>query len=76
MEPEAGERIDPATNNAVPVSKERAEYVAKAGPYDRYQAMQDLRDANRGKWPYLVCRRAFDIAFSGAVIAAGLIPAP
>lgn len=74
VEPEAGERIDPATNNAVPVSKERAEYVAKAGPYDRYQAMQDLRDANRGKWPYLVCRRAFDIAFFGAVIAAGLIP--
>lgn len=74
VEPEAGERIDPATNNAVPVSKERAEYVAKAGPYDRYQAMQDLRDANRGKWPYRVCRRAFDIAFSGAVIAAGLIP--
>lgn len=74
MEPEAGERIDPATNNAVPVSKERAEYVAKAGPYDRYQAMQGLRDANRGKWPYRDCRRAFDIAFSGAVIAAGLIP--
>lgn len=73
-EPEAGERIDPATNNAVPVSKERAEYVAKVGPYDRYQAMQDLRDANRGKWPYRVCRRLFDIAFSGAVIAAGLIP--
>lgn len=52
VEPEAGERIDPATNNAVPVSKERAEYVAKAGPYDRYQAMQDLRDANQGKWVY------------------------
>ena len=74
VEPEAGERIDPATNNAVPVSKERAEYVAKAGPYDRYQAMQDLRDANQGKWVYRACRRVFDIAFSGAVIAAGLIP--
>lgn len=69
-----GACVDPATNNAVPASRERAEYVAKAGPYDRYQAMQDLRDANRGKWPYRVCRRAFDIAFSGVVIAAGLIP--
>lgn len=74
VEPEAGERIDPATNNAVPVSKERAEYVAKAGPYDRYQAMQDLRDANQGKWVYRACRRVFDIVFSGAVITAGLIP--
>lgn len=74
VEPEAGERIDPATNNAVPVSKERAEYVAKAGPYDRYQAMQDLRDANQGKWVYRACRRVFDIVFSGAVITVGLIP--
>ena len=46
-----GACVDPATNNAVPASRERAEYVAKAGPYDRYQAMQDLRDANRGKCP-------------------------
>lgn len=74
VEPEAGERIDSATNNAVPVSKERAEYVAKAGPYDRYQAMQDLRDANQGKWVYRACRRVFDIVFSGAVITVGLIP--
>ena len=66
VEPEAGERIDPATNNAVP--------VAKVGPYDRYQAMQDLRDANQGKWVYRACRRVFDIVFSGAVITAGLIP--
>lgn len=69
-----GTRVDPATNNAVPLSKERAEYVAKAGPYDRYRAMQDLRDANQGKWVYRACRRVFDIAFSGAVITAGLIP--
>ncbi|EGX69661.1 hypothetical protein HMPREF9452_01721 [Collinsella tanakaei YIT 12063] len=74
VEPEVGERIDPATNNAVPVSKERAEYVSRVGEYDRYQAMQDLRDANRGKWLYRSCRRIIDIAFSGAVIAAGLIP--
>lgn len=74
VEPEVGERIDPATNNAVPVSKERAEYVSRVGEYDRYQAMQDLRDANRGKWLYRSCRRIFDIAFSGVVIAAGLVP--
>ena len=36
--------------------------------------MQDLRDANRGKWLYRAGRRVFDIAFSGAVIALGLIP--
>lgn len=69
-----GACVDPATNNAVPVSKERAEYVSRVGEYDCYQAMQDLRDANRGKWLYRSCRRIFDIAFSGAVIAAGLIP--
>lgn len=36
--------------------------------------MQDLRDANRGKWLYRAGRRVFDIAFSGTVIAVGLIP--
>lgn len=36
--------------------------------------MQDLRDANRGKWLYRAGRRVFDIVFSGAVIALGLIP--
>lgn len=71
---ENGERVDPQTGNAIPVSRERAEYVAAVGPYDRYQAMQDLRDANRGKWLYRIFRRVFDIAFSGAVIAVGLIP--
>ena len=65
---------DYPSGNGVPISRERAEYVAKVGKYDRYQAMQDLRDANRGKWLYRAGRRVFDIAFSGAVIAVGLIP--
>lgn len=69
-----GGNVDPRTGNAIPVSQERAEYVAKVGQYNRYQAMQDLRDANRGKWPYRAARRVFDIVFSGAVIAVGLIP--
>lgn len=60
---------DHASGNGIPVSRERAEYVAKVGKYDRYQAMQDLRDANQGKWLYRAGRRVFDIAFSGAVIA-------
>lgn len=68
------EIIGRSSCDGVPVSRERAEYVAKVGKYDRYQAMQDLRDANHGRWLYRVGRRIFDIAFSGAVIAAGLIP--
>lgn len=67
-------RVDPVTGNAVPVSHECAEHAAQVGQYDRYQAMQDLRDANQGKWVYRACRRVFDIVFSGAVIAVGLIP--
>lgn len=63
-----------SSSNDMPVSRERAEYVAKVGQYDRYQAMQDLRDANQGKWLYRAGRRVFDILFSGAVIAVGLIP--
>lgn len=66
--------VDPLTGNAIPVSHERAEYVAKVGPYDRYQAMQDLRDANRGKWLYRIARRIFDIVFSSVVIAVGFVP--
>lgn len=65
---------DYPSGNGIPVSRERAEYVAKVGKYDRCQAMQDLRDANRVKWLYRAGRRVFDIAFSGAVIALGLIP--
>lgn len=65
---------DRPSSNGVPVSRERAEYVAEVGKYDRYQAMQDLRDANQGKWLYRAGRRIFDIAFSGVVIAVGLIP--
>lgn len=65
---------DYPSGNGISVSRERAEYVAKVGKYDRYQTMQDLRDANRGKWLYRAGRRVFDIAFSGAVIALGLIP--
>lgn len=69
-----GACVDPVTKNAIPATRERAEYVARVGDYDRYQAMQDLRDANRGKWLYRGCRRVFDILFSAAVIAVGLIP--
>lgn len=69
-----GERIDPTTHNAVPVNRESADHAARVGEYDRYQAMQDLRDANQGKWVYRACRRVFDIVFSGAVITVGLIP--
>lgn len=67
-------RIGSFHGNAVPVSRERAEYVARVGEYDRFQAMQDLRDANRGKRAYRIARRTFDILFSGAVIAVALIP--
>lgn len=31
-----GGNVDPRTGNAIPVSQERAEYVAKVGTYNRY----------------------------------------
>ena len=65
-------------SNAVkgqPLSRECAELAAQAGQYNRYQAMQDLREANEGKWAYRAARRLVDIAFSGTVIALGLVPA-
>lgn len=56
------------------LSREHADYLAKVGEYGRFQAMQDLREANKGRFVYRVARRAFDILFSGAVLVIGFIP--
>ena len=44
------------------------------GVLPRFSAMQSIKDAERGRLGYRVAKRAFDIAFSACVLAAGLVP--
>lgn len=57
-----------------PIAGTRASVRRVERAQRRYSLMRGLRDWDAGKRGYLVAKRLFDIAFSGAVIVVGFVP--
>lgn len=64
--------IHPGTD--APIAGTRASVRRVERAQRRYSLMRGLRDWDAGKRGYLVAKRLFDIAFSGAVIVVGFVP--